>query len=254
MSTPPESPELDLKEELHRLCRADELEAAIELAETQLPPESRAYEETIHYSARLRRINLQIRTGQISEAEAQQLLNKLLADFLAFTRELSTAPDPDAHDIAAIDEPQALASPVQTGMTETRFKHVFFVGHLLIKLIVFGFLYYLRSVGTILTLQFTTIMGTLGPVTLTSLLIMAKHFLSQSDAQPPPTNRHINRMSQGIAFGAMIAYLISIILALRSFATNDGDFQGLISWITWTETLMGGVMGYVVAELFRGEE
>lgn len=237
---------MTLKAYLQKLLSQNELKAAVALAYSVLKDEEEWQELVTQFSARRNEYARELQADTTDPDDLRRLRNNILGDFMRFVSELPEEISFEGPDEAGAEKPQ--------GILEAYFKWHVFLGILLFKGGVLLFLSYIANTGGIPPQEFGMLRGLMLPVFAASFVLMIKHLLEENKrpGKPDPEGPRISRITQWVVYMSLIFYAIAILSALRTYATETRDFATLQSWFTGTEAVLGGVVGYIVSMLFKG--
>lgn len=243
---------MTLQRYLQQTLAVNQLDVAIRTALLHLENDEFRHGQVIHFSSRLTEWETRTRQDVVSNEQLRQEKNRLLADFIAFVSDLPNEIIFQPEWSADRDD-KTISSGVR-GISEARFKWSVFVGLVTVKGGFLVFLYYSQSVGTFNSVQYHALKGSMLPTFAATFAMMIKHIIDrrhQMDNAPGP---RINWQVQWITYVVLLAYLLSLLLALHNFGTRSADFKSLINWVSSTEALLGAALGYVISTLFKQVE
>lgn len=236
---------MSLKSDLKALLVEDELDDVFTSLLSSLPEDSGQHAEAIILSSRWAELKTDERTEQAADKEIRQQKNNLVGDLLALINDLPDDISPDK------EENEDLPGLAPKGIAETRFKWIVFIGIVLTKGIL---LIYIDEIGAFTSEQSSSLFGILLPVFTASFLLMAKHLWDRTNQAEKAPEKKINLKNQLLVYFTLIAYFLSMWLAIRHFATQEADMVKLLGKVNTTEGIFGAVLAYFVTTLFQEEK
>lgn len=140
------------------------------------------------------------------------------------------------------------------GIRDSRFQWHILTLILVIKLFVLGFLVTLNEAGGLSSSQLNATFSILIPLIATYLGLMFRHFFDQRQPGLARPETYTSRRVQVLTYAVFFFYALFYFWAMAAKGRNAIEFDQLVSSFNWIEAVLGGLIGYVVASLFKAKK